>query len=164
MRFLLVLALALQTPDSSAYLDRDARVLVARARASRDSARDDIRAYTAVVKQRIGVTLRTPLKDRTIFRNESAARVRWSRDHETVIRVLGARQWHPGAQYTNWQLSDFSFDEVFDPSQDRLYFGMTQSDDDEIWIDHPLNADAEANYRFQTGDTITMGFPDGQRI
>ncbi len=160
----LLLSLALQVPDSTAYLDRDARVLVARARAARDSTRDDIRAYTAVVKQRVGVTLRTPLKDRTIFRNESAARVRWSRDHETLIRVLGARQWHPGSNYTNWELHDFAFDEVFDPTLDRLYFGLTDSRDKDVWIDHPLLAGSEANYRFRTGDTITMSFPDGKRV
>ena len=57
MHFLLLLSLVLQTPDTSnAYLTRDARVLVARARVARDSARDDIRAYTAVVKQRVGVS------------------------------------------------------------------------------------------------------------
>ena len=165
MHFLLLLSLVLQTPDTSnAYLTRDARVLVARARVARDSARDDIRAYTAVVKQRVGVTLRTPLKDRTLYRNEAAARVRWSRDEQTLIRVLGSRQWHPGAKYSNWDLHDFAFDEVFDPTLDRLYFGLTNNDDEDVWIEHPLNQGSEANYRFQTGDTIRMSFPDGQRV
>lgn len=158
---LLVLA---QTPDTSAYLDRDARVLVARARASRDSLASSIAAYTAVVKQRIGVALRTPLKDRSLFRSEAAARVRWSRDDETVVKVLGARQFHPGSEYTDFDVSQFSIAEIFDPTMDRLYFGLTAADDEDVWIDHPLLEGAEVNYRFQTGDTITMGFPDGQQV
>ncbi|HSL70296.1 MAG TPA: hypothetical protein VK864_08625, partial [Longimicrobiales bacterium] len=147
----LLLALALQSADTTAYLDRDAQRLVAQARAARESVVDDIRAYTAIVKQRVGVTLRTPLKDRTLFRNESAARVRWSRDEEIVVRVLGSRQFHPGANYTDWKLSSFMLDEVFDPSMDRLYFGFTNSDDDDIWLDHPLLPGSERNYRFRTG-------------
>jgi hypothetical protein len=55
-------------------------------------------------------------------------------------------------------------DEVFDPTLDRLYFGLTNNDDDDVWIDHPLNDGSERDYRFQTGDTLRMSFPDGQRV
>ncbi|MGH7470525.1 MAG: BamA/TamA family outer membrane protein [Longimicrobiales bacterium] len=159
----LVLALA-QSPDSTAYLDAQARVLVARARAAQDSLESTIQAYTAVVKQRIGVALRTPLKDRTLYRSEAAARIRWHRDDMTVIKVLGARQYHPGMDYTDVDIAKFSMDELFDPSLDRLYFGLTYADDEDVWIDHPLLEGAEEKYRYQTGDTITMGFPDGKQV
>jgi hypothetical protein len=158
--FLLLLG---QTPDSSAYLDRDARVLVARARAARDSQATTIRAYTALVKQRVGAALRTPLKDRMLYRKEMAARVHWSRADETVVQILGGREFHPGSEYSR-KPPRFSLDELFDPTLDRLYFGMTDSEDDDVWIDHPLVAGAEEKYRFRTGDTVTMRFPDGQQL
>lgn len=162
---LLLIAAALQQPaDSSAYLDRDARVLVARARAARESLDRSIRAYTGIVKQRVGVALRTPLKDRTLYRHEAAARIRWSRNDATVIKVLGARQYHPGSEYDPHNFSDFAIDQLFDPRMDRLYFGMTEADDDDVWIEHPLLDGSEARYRFQTGDTITISLPDGQRV
>jgi hypothetical protein len=140
-----------------------------RARAAQDSLENTIQAYTAIVKQRVGVALRTPLKDRTLYRSEAAARIRWHRDDRTVIKVLGAREYHPGKEYANSNQSDFSLagfsmDELFDPTMDRLYFGMTYADDEDVWIDHPLLAGGEAKYRYQTGDTITMGFPDGRQV
>src|SRR5262245_17813955 len=158
--FLLLLG---QTPDSSAYLDRDARVLVARARAARDSQATTIRGYTALVKQRVGAALRTPLKDRTLYRKELAARVHWSRDDESVVQILGARESHPGNEYSH-RKPRLSLDELFDPSLDRLYFGLTDSDDHDVWIDHPLVGDAEKKYRFQTGDTLTMRFANGEQL
>src|SRR5262245_32243615 len=153
-----------QSPDTSAYLDRDARVLVARARAARDSMESTIKAYTAVVKQRVGVALRTPLKDRTLYRSELAAQVQWNRDDANVVKMLGARQFHPGMNYSRKNFSRHSLDELFDPSMDRLYFGLTDAEDDDVWIDHPLVDGSEASYRFQTGDTLTIGFPDGRQV
>ena len=154
-----------QSPDTSAYLDRDARVLVARARAARDSTESTIQAYTAVVKQRVGVALRTPLKDRTLYRSEMAARVHWRRDDSNVVKMLGARQFHPGSEWANdINPARYSLDEVFDPNNDRLYFGLTDAEDDDVWIDHPLVDGSEASYRFQTGETLTIGLPDGRRV
>ena len=145
-------------------MDRDARVLVQRARAMRDSVGQTIRAYSGTVKERVGIALRTPLKDRTLFRAEAAARVYWNRDDGAVIKLLGAKQQHPGSEYTRNGLPSFSFDELYDPTQDRLYFGMTGARDDDVWIDHPLLEEMESSYRFQTGDTLTMTFPTGQRV
>ena len=156
---ILLLAATAQTkPDTAAYLDRDAQVLVERSRAARYQLGREIGAYTATVKQRMGVALRMPLKDRTLYRSETAAKVRWSRDEESVVKLLGARQQHPGAEYSGYHVSRNSFDELYDPTNDRLYFGLTQADDEEVWIDHPLIEGSEANYRFQTGDTLTMRF------
>ncbi|MEX2283568.1 MAG: BamA/TamA family outer membrane protein [Gemmatimonadota bacterium] len=162
----LLLTILVQVQDTSSYLDADARVLVERARHSRAALDSEIRAYTGTVKQRVGVALRTPLKDRTLYRMESAFRIHWSRDDETVLKVLGARQYHPGSEYRDEFDADLDFgiDEFFDPTMDRLYFGMTDADDDDVWIEHPLVLGAERRYRYQTGDTITMTFPDGRKI
>ena len=163
---ILLLAAVIQVPDTSAYLDANARILVERARKQRAAYDTEIRAYTGTVKQRVGVVLRTPLKDRTLYRMESAAKVHWSRDDDVVVKVLGARQYHPGSEYRgdfDGDL-DFAIDEFFDPAMDRLYFGMTDADDDEVWIEHPLLDGSERRYRFQTGDSIRMTFPDGREM
>lgn len=162
-----LLLCSLQAParkDTSAYLDRDAQVLVARARAARAELGREIVAYTATVKQRMGVALRMPLKDRTLFRSETAARVRWMRDEPTVIKLLAANQQHPGSEYNDYRVASNAFDEIYDPRQDRLYFGMTHAEDQDVWIDHPLIDGSEVNYRFRTGDTLTMSFVGSRPI
>ncbi len=164
--FALLFTILVQAQDTSAYLDRDARTLVERARNARAAMDTEIRAYTGTVKQRVGVTLRTPLKDRTLYRMETATRVHWSRDDVTVVKLLGARQFHPGSEYRDEFDGDidFAIDDFFDPTMDRLYFGMTDADNEDVWIEHPLLPGAEARYRFQTGDSITMSFPDGRQV
>jgi hypothetical protein len=163
---ILLLAAVIQVQDTSAYLDADARILVQRARKQRAAYDTEIRAYTGTVKQRVGIALRTPLKDRTLFRMESAAKIHWSRDDDVVLKVLGSRQYHPGMEYRDeWDHDpDFGIDEFFDPAMDRLYFGMTDADDDDVWIEHPLIDGSEQRYRFQTGDSVRMSFPDGRQI
>jgi hypothetical protein len=161
---LLIAAASQQSPDSSAYLDRDARVLVARARAAQDSLNESIRSYTATVKQRMAMSLRTPLKDRTLYRHEYAVDVHWYRDQPIMVNVLGARQFHPGSDKYDHNFSGFGIDQLFDPTMDRLYFGLTEGDDDDVWIEHPLLEESEYKYRFQTGDTITISLPDGRTV
>src|SRR5690606_24570933 len=108
--------------------------------------------YTAIVKGRGAAGIRLPLKDRTIFRQESVSRVRWSRDAATVVQILGSRAQHPGGVET--ANSGFGIDALFDPSRDRLYFGLGDADgdqqsgrdDDDYWIEHPLGEQAERFY------------------
>ncbi|HKJ92471.1 MAG TPA: BamA/TamA family outer membrane protein, partial [Longimicrobiales bacterium] len=153
-------------PDS--YLDPVAKKLVALARQSRRESQSSLRAYTAIVRQRIAAGLRTPLKDRTIFHAESAARVRWSRDQPIVAQVLAERMQHPGGVQVEVDDSsggdDFAVGQLFDPSSDRLMFGLLDQDDQDIWIRHPLAAGSEWLYRFQSGDTMSLAFPDGRRL
>ncbi|MEJ2186299.1 MAG: BamA/TamA family outer membrane protein [Gemmatimonadota bacterium] len=149
-------------PD--AYLDPVARQLVDLARRSREQSQSTLRSYTAIVRQRIAAGIRMPLKDRTIFRAESAARVRWSRDEPIVAQVLAERVQHPGGIEVEGDFSGIAADQLFDPSSDRLMFGLLNQDDQDIWIRHPLAAGSEWLYRFQSGDTVTMSFPDGRRL
>jgi hypothetical protein len=107
-----------------AFADPGAATLFGRARAARARTDESIRSYTAVVRSRIAAGMRMPLKDRTIFRQETAARVRWSRDAEHVVQLLAARQQHPGGVEVPTGLSGLGVDELFDPSEDRMYFGM----------------------------------------
>lgn len=170
---LLALALAgtasaqgVPSPETEdAYLDATARVLVERARASRSRSQSDLLAYTAIIRQRISAALRTPLKDRTVFRAESAARVRWDRDNPIIAQILAERMQHPAGVEIDEDVGGLAIDQVFDPSSDRLMFGLAdEGDEDEIWIRHPLAFNAEYDYRFRSGDTLTLDLPDGRRL
>ncbi|MEX1182843.1 MAG: BamA/TamA family outer membrane protein [Gemmatimonadota bacterium] len=164
----------LPLPDThyaaDAFLDAGAAVLMNNARDVRARTDSSIRSYTAVVRSRFAAGLRMPLKDRTLYRQESAARVRWSRDAATIVHLLGSREQHPGGIEAS--TSGFSIDELFDPSQDRMYFGLgstgssdsTRSDNDDFWIEHPLGDSAERFYRYLSGDTLTITLHGGRVV
>ena len=57
---------------------------------------ESIVRYQARIQQRIAAALRTPLKDRILYRNETAVRAFWDRDYDAVVQVLGTRSQYPG--------------------------------------------------------------------
>lgn len=137
---------------------------------------ESIVRYTAMIQQRIAAAIRTPLKDRTIYRNETAVRAFWDEDYDAVVQVLGTRSQYPGRETAvregdlEW-LEDLPFDEPFEPGGDRLFFGLTDQNDDgfepssdDFWVAHPLAEGADSLYRFQSGDTLTLSLPDGRRL
>jgi hypothetical protein len=148
---------------AGAFLDAGARVLLNRARDARLSTDRSLRSYTALIRGRVGGGMRMPLKDRTLVRHETAARVRWSRDAETVVQVHAGRAQSPaGVEAAG--TGGFGISNVFDPTQDRLYFGLlrdTARSGDDFWIEHPLGERAELHYRYQSGDTTTIRLQDG---
>src|SRR5690606_19218713 len=112
-------------------------------------------------RQRISAALRTPLKDRTLYRGESAHRVFWNRDGGMLVQALAARQQSPtGVLGAEESLG--MFDTSFDPMNDRLFFGLMERDDDlgdpdedDFWFEHPLYREYRDAYRFASGDTLT---------
>ncbi|HYU07944.1 MAG TPA: hypothetical protein VEK77_01040, partial [Gemmatimonadales bacterium] len=96
---LVTAVLAVQSPsgDSSAYLDADARRLVAAARSRRETIDRSITAYRTTVRERIGVGIRALRRDRMLYRREIALRIDWRRDSVASITVIGARQSVPAA-------------------------------------------------------------------
>lgn len=152
------------------YEDAAARALHASAVAYRERYDDSVLQYRAVVQQRLGAQLRTPLKDRTLYRVESAHRVFWTRDGPTVVQMLAHREQTPlgvsdGSGYSGL------IDEAFDPFNDRLLFGLVdreedlgEPDPDDFWFEHPLIGDYAAGYEFATGDTLRLSLPDGRRV
>jgi hypothetical protein len=152
-----------QAGDTDAFADAATERFFTRARAARTDVDRSIRSYDAIVRQRVAAALRMPLKDRTLYREESAARVRWYRDAPNVVEILAARQQHPGGVEVPTRPSDFGAD-FFDPAAERIYLGFETHDDDSHWIVHPLAANAEAHYRYRTGDTLAIAFPDGRRL
>ncbi|HEX6309438.1 MAG TPA: BamA/TamA family outer membrane protein [Longimicrobiales bacterium] len=118
--------------SAAAFTDPGAAALFGRARAARLRTDHSIVSYSAVVRSRLAAGMRMPLKDRTLFRSESAARVRWSRFGPHVVEVLASREQHPGGVEVPDRPSGPGIDELFDPSDDRLYFGMSGSRRDSV--------------------------------
>lgn len=166
-----ITAQATAAGTDDAYLDPTARALHEAARTEWVRIDETVVRYTALVRQRFAAGIRTPLKDRTVFRSESAHRVFWDRDGESLVQVLALREQTPAGVEEDDDITG-AFGDAFDPAGDRLLFGMAEREEDEwgepegddFWVEHPLGADATASYRFQTGDTLTLSFPDGRSV
>ena len=124
-------------------------------------------AYEGSVRQRIGVRLRTPLKDRTLYHAESAHDVVWRRDGPVTLLARGIRQTSPAGLEDE---VDFGLvDEFWDPTRDRLLLGDREpaeedEDDGDFTIEHPLEPSGAAAYRFGSGDTLVVALPDGSEV
>jgi hypothetical protein len=152
------------TDAAGAFLDPGAAVLLERARAARLRTDHSVRSYTALVSSRGAAGLRMPLKDRTLFRYEAAARIRWSRDGDDLVHVLAGRVQTPGGVEPAVDITGLR---PMDPGADRLYFGMMfggAGDDDDFWIEHPLGDAAERHYRYQSGETMAIRLQDGREV
>ena len=157
---------------SDAYVDPVAGILFEAAQTNWASVDSSVVRYTALIQQRIAAAIRTPLKDRIIYRNETAVRAFWDKDYDAVVQVLGTRSQYPGRSIAvregdlDW-LDDLPFDEPFEPGGERLLFGLgdpDDEDDNDLWIAHPLAYGADSLYRYESGDTLTLGLPDGRRL
>jgi hypothetical protein len=166
----LALAIASPVAAQSPYADPTAAALHEAALANRELRDNQVLQYTATVRQRIAAALRTPLKDRTLYRAESAHRVFWNRDGDMLVQALAARQQSP-VGVLDADESFGLFDQSFDPMNDRLFFGLMDDDEDlgdpaedDFWFEHPLYPEYRDAYRFTSGDTLTLGLPDGRRV
>jgi len=173
---LVTAVLALQSParDSTAYLDAGARRLVAAARARRETIDRSITAYRTRVRERIGVGIRALRRDRMLYRREIALLVDWRRDGVSQIDVIGARQSVPAAvpePSLPEDLKGDAGDYAFDPADDRMTIGFGGGDNRadstkhrDVEFRHPLAPGSEADYRFASGDSSVVVFPNGRTI
>lgn len=134
-----------------------------------------VASYTALIRQRVAGALRTPLRDRVLYSNEYAVRTWWRRGARPVSMVLGNRTRHPGRGFAlargeaDW-LDAMPYAEPFSPGDDHLLFGWNREDEvgppgaDGRALVHPLADRADLVYRFRSGDTITVSFPDGRLV
>ncbi len=147
---------------AGAYLDPAARALVRSARESHSGMDAAIRAYDALVKQRLSIGLKALRRDRLLVGQDEVARIRWRADGPIRVDVLGARQSVPLI------LKGF---QVPDDIKHPGYLVLGPNDDhlqllnlDSAFVQAPLAAGSEANYRFASGDTTTMRLPDGRTL
>ena len=166
---------AAQAQDSprlaeDAFVDPDARALFWAAQANWRSVEQSVLRYQAVIRQRISAAIRAPLKDRVLYRDETAVRAFWDHEHDAVVQVLGARSQYPGQQTArsegelDW-LDDLAFDEPFDPGGDRLFFGGSGIEfGSGNAVEHPLATGADRRYRYESGDTLTLSLAGGRRL
>ncbi|HYK11390.1 MAG TPA: BamA/TamA family outer membrane protein [Gemmatimonadales bacterium] len=159
---LLAVGLQAQQPDTATYLDATARGLVTLARVARDDQAAGILAYSALAKQRMSFGMRALRRDRVFYHSETAVRVHWHRVGHDSVEVLGAREGIPIALPHDEVPDDIRHDApdlLWNPSSDRMSFG-----DGDNFVRHPLGDSAEADYRYQTGDTTSIILPNGVEI
>ena len=156
-------------PPADAYADDATRDLVFKARAYRGEAYLALREYSVRAMSEVSVGVRALLRDRTIFKCQSATDVTWRRYGVSDVRVLGARYAVPiaGVPATVPEdLDDCAAAGLFEPGADRfaVFGGMVGGDGTEFSFHHPLGSDAEWHYRFAPGDTTRIRLPDGQTV
>lgn len=156
-------------PPADAYADDATRDLVFKARAYRGEAYLALREYSVRASSEISVGVRALLRDRTIFKCQSATDVTWRRYGVSEVRVLGARYAVPIAGVPPTvpsNLDDCLAAGLFDPAADRFAaFGdMVGADGSDFSFRHPLARDAERHYRFAPGDTTRIRLPDGHTV
>jgi len=171
----------------TAFKDARAREMLLHARSSRLEQDSSLLSYDVKSYQRIsaGMSLRETARERLMFRNESAAHVRWHRDVGAHVEMLGARMVVPiiaGLREAEDEMEQEMQNEASDmmaipyfPGKDELWlFEMIgtsdedeRSDDDDDsgpMLIHPLAEGSEAYFTFQSGDSVLMVLPDGKRI
>lgn len=170
----------------TAFKDARARDLLLHARAARLEQDSMLLSYDVKSYQRIsvGLSLRETARDRLVFRNESAAHVRWHRDFGAHVEMLGARTVVPivaGIREAEDDIERDMLDEVGDmmaipyyPGKDEFWLfemigesnegqGDSTRNDDPMLV-HPVAEGSEAYFTFKSGDSVVMALPDGQRI
>ncbi|HEX8697019.1 MAG TPA: hypothetical protein VF746_31665, partial [Longimicrobium sp.] len=144
---------------NSAYRDATARELVRRAREYRRYTDRSVRAYQALAKQRTSAGLRMLRRERQLFGSELAARIDWRREGPVRVRVLGART-RSVDDDDDEDAADDAEDLAFDPADDRMRVSLLGTS----WIRHPLAEGSERDYRFTTGDTLSVRLSGGETV
>ena len=159
-----------ESAGSQVYLDEAARYLMEGARAARDSALSDIESYTAIIRERESVEFSMLVRDRPLFRQESATRVHWSRTGPTVLRVLGSRMGIGGQRFKPRQpegvAARFAVDPLRDPFSLFVVSGLGANAETSWFVPSvtPLDEDAERFYQYGSGDTISIHFSGGGSV
>ena len=161
---------------ATAFHDPAARELFNRARIARLAQDSSLQSYDSKVRQRLSVLLGLGKvgRDRLVFRQESAARVRWQRDAGVRVDITGGRVaipplGSPGVERDAVQESaldnDLSPIPYFPGSENLLISDLAaKTDVNERELVNPLARGAEAYYTFRTGDSLSFRLPDGHTI
>lgn len=157
--------------SSSAFADDEARVILRRAREARLRQESALRAYRALVTQRMdfGLGVRRLGLEKLLFRGDNVARVAWSRDGGVWVTPVGSRVQVPMAgSGGDGDIADAVSIPYF-PGKESLWlpssnFGVVKADVDDRELIHPIANGAEAYYRYAAGDSITIRLTDGREV
>ena len=161
---------------ATAFRDPAARELFNRARVARIAQDSSLQSYDSKVRQRLSVLLGIGKlgRERLVFRQESAARVRWQRDAgvrvditagRVAIPPLGSPKVERDAVRESALDNDGSPIPYFPGSENLLISDLAaKTDVNERELVNPLARGAEAYYTFQTGDSMSFRLPDGHTI
>jgi hypothetical protein len=146
---------------STAYADPTARELVRRAREYRRTVDRGVRGYRALARERSSAGLRTLRRERLLGGSELAARIDWRREGPVRVQVLGARERSIGDDDDERDDPTSSARRLaFDPADDRMRASLLGT----TWIRHPLAEGSERDYRFRSGDTLTVRLAGGEAV
>ncbi|HEY5061501.1 MAG TPA: ShlB/FhaC/HecB family hemolysin secretion/activation protein [Gemmatimonadaceae bacterium] len=160
----------------TAFKDATARATLLRARVARLTQDSALISYDAMSYSRIsaGMGFTRIGRDRLLFRQENAARVRWQQGVGVWIDVRGHRSVFPmvGSDDAKEEMKD----EMNDPDMNAAipYFpgyeplwvgnGMARAQVDESEIVNPIADGAEAYYTYSTGDSVSFKLPNAAVI
>ena len=148
-----------------AYADEGIAELIERALAQRKARAEGLTSFETTFRERIyaglgGAALR---RERAMFHQERAARLRWAAEGEHIIRWLGLRRGVPivglGVEFEDDLRDDDAFEldfDIIDPASEHLALGSE-------WALHPLADTAAHHYRYRSGDTLRIRFPGDNR-
>ena len=147
-----------------------APALLARARAARLRVDSALQSYDALARERftLSLSIRGSARERVLTRDESAGRVRWTRERGVRVDVLGRRRVSNSPFGDGGgQSADASIPVPYFPGKEPLWgigsaFISTTTDDQRTV--HPLAIGAESFYRYAMGDSVSIRLPDGSRI
>ncbi len=150
---------------SDAYADEGIAGLIGRAMAQRRARAEGLTSFEATFRERIyaglgGAALR---RERAMFHQERAARLRWAAEGEHIVRWLGVRRGVPiaglGIEFEEDPREDDAFEldfDMIDPASEHVAVGSD-------WALHPLADTAAYHYRYRSGDTLRIRFPGDNR-
>ena len=153
----------------TAFVDSGARELLRVARDARTRQDTSLTAYDATTFQRIsaGLGIRRFGRERLVFRQEIASRVRWRRGQGVVIDLIGKRQATPAGVGVEADVGSDIGPIPYLPGQETFWLGDDDVEDqvnEDTPLVHPLAPGAEAYYRYESGQSATPRLAAGRSI
>ncbi len=148
--------------------------LLARARVARLQQDSALRSYEALSRERITATLSLrrdlPIA-RTVYREETAARVRWSRSTGVELELVGRRRFVSPPPFTRAPPPESNGDGTapvpYYPGRDPLWIGggaFASAEVDTTELLNPLAGGAERYYTYRLGDSVVIRVPGGAPV
>lgn len=153
----------------TAFADASARTLLERARAARLVQDSALQSYTAEATQRMSarVAMGRIGPSKLISQSDNVALIDWKRGTGARITPIGSRVSSGFSQDIDETAVGMVSLPYF-PGREQLWLaggqGIARADIDERQLIHPIARGAEAYYRYETGDSISIRLPDNRVI